>query len=548
MRRYDRPRTVPKLLGADIELGNSIVGLEIEGGTGSEASQALLRQIDGRRHRRSSPMTGGWYSGYGYGSAGAWGSRGHDYDPQDWGRKFLSTNGGCAYIDLNHLELCIPEVLSARDHVASWHAMLRIARNAQIAAGEALPSGQSVRVMVNNSDGLSNSYGSHLNVLVSRPAWDRLFRRKLHHAFFLAAYQASSILFTGQGKVGSENGAPEVDYQISQRADFFETLTGPQTTYYRPLVNSRDEPLCGSLGSDDLARLHVIFYDNTLCHVASFLKVGVLQVILAMIEAEQIDPTLALDDPVDAIVAWSHDLDLEATARLISGRRIGALEMQYEFLERASHWVDSGACDTIVPEAKEILRTWEETLGLLEHKDTIALARRVDWALKLLVLDGVLQSRSDLEWQSPEIKHLDQIYGSLDPEEGLYWAYERSGLIERLVSDERIEHFVSHPPENTRAWGRAMLLRLAGDEIDEVNWDQLTFRRAKGRERMRLNLPDPLGFARSDVEPALANDPELDDVLEALGAKEITYRTTRVWNDTPNQHSSRNGSLRSSTH
>mgnify|MGYP000615072306 CR=1 FL=1 len=52
------------------------------------------------------------------------------YNPQDWGRKFLATNGGCIYIDSNHLEICLPEVRRALEHVAAWHAMLRIARAA----------------------------------------------------------------------------------------------------------------------------------------------------------------------------------------------------------------------------------------------------------------------------------------------------------------------------------------------------------------------------------------------------------------------------------
>ena len=100
-------------------------------------------------------------------------------NPQDRLRRFLPSNGGCAYIDLNHLELCLPEVASARDHVAAWHAMLRIARQAQVQADRKLPAGRKVQVLVNNSDGMGNSYGSHLNFLVTRQARRNLFRRKL---------------------------------------------------------------------------------------------------------------------------------------------------------------------------------------------------------------------------------------------------------------------------------------------------------------------------------------------------------------------------------
>src|SRR5512139_214850 len=139
---------VPKLCGADVELGNFVLGRYREDGTGLEASRALLREIDGVPNlRRSNSTTSGYAGGYG-----------QTYDPQDWGRKFLSSNAGCAYIDLNHLEICLPEVVSAFEHVAAWHAMLRLTRRALFAANERLPPGQRIQVLVNNSDGQSNSY------------------------------------------------------------------------------------------------------------------------------------------------------------------------------------------------------------------------------------------------------------------------------------------------------------------------------------------------------------------------------------------------------
>jgi hypothetical protein len=33
-----------------------------------------------------------------------------------------------------------------------------------------------------------------------------------------------------------------VDYQMSQRAEFFEEIVGLETTLKRPIVNTRDEP------------------------------------------------------------------------------------------------------------------------------------------------------------------------------------------------------------------------------------------------------------------------------------------------------------------
>ena len=71
---------------------------------------------------------------------------------------------------MNHLELAIPEVLSAFDHVAAWHAMLRIVRRAWRTANEKLPDGQRIQLLVKNSDGQSHTYGSPLNFLVTRQA------------------------------------------------------------------------------------------------------------------------------------------------------------------------------------------------------------------------------------------------------------------------------------------------------------------------------------------------------------------------------------------
>ncbi len=93
---------LPKLCGSDVELGNFVLGGASPRGTGEEASRALLAEIRGYPGRDAGPVQ----------------------DPQDWGRKFLPSNGGCAYLDLHHLEICTPEVLSASDHVAIQSAIL----------------------------------------------------------------------------------------------------------------------------------------------------------------------------------------------------------------------------------------------------------------------------------------------------------------------------------------------------------------------------------------------------------------------------------------
>ena len=524
----------PIVCGADIELGNFVRGLDQRGGTGRGASRLLLREIQGYpgpkatalrvcecarcRSARKAVLAGTRVeASEGLGLA--------LFDPRDWGRKFLPTNGGCAYIDMDHLELCLPEVTSAFDHVSAWHAMLAIARKAMLAANAKLPPDQSLQLLVNNSDGFGHSYGSHLNFLVTRRTWDNLFQRKMHYLLWLAAFQASSIVFSGQGKVGSENDAPHVNYQISQRADFFEQLVSIQTTHNRPLVNSRNESLCGPGGpksGGDLARLHVIFFDNTLSHTACLLKVGVMQIVIAMIEAERVNLDLLLDDPVDAVHRWSHDPTLETRAHLAAGPDVTAVELQLLFLEEARTFVEDGGCEGIVPRASEIIELWADTLQKLWRRDWASLEGRLDWVLKLRLLEGVIAERRGLDWSSIELKHLDHAYANLDLNEGLYWACERSNRVERIASEEEIAFFETNPPNDTRAWTRAMLLRAVEPAaIIDVDWHQMefAFRDQENRgQRLSLKMGHPLAFNRTETEAVIAKSQTLEGLLKRLGS------------------------------
>jgi Pup amidohydrolase len=525
---------LPKLCGTDIEVGNFILGTDSASRTGGDAARALLREIDGLPAREAGgswlaappPSTCGslaassWHPDH----SASWAPPPRAYDRQDWGRKFLR-NGSCAYIDLDHLELASAETLSARDQLACQRALLRIARSAMIAANARLPRGRRLQVLLNNTDGSGSSYGSHVNVLLDRQAWDDLFDRRLHHLLYLAAFQVSSIVFTGQGKVGSENQAPPVDYQLSQRADYFETLVGEQTTYRRPLVNARCEPLAGGAGRRgraDRARIHSIFFDHSLCPVASWLRLGSFQIVLAMLEAGRVDGRCLLDDPLEAVLAWSHDPTLRARAHLVDRRALTAAELQAGFVEAARSFVDEGGCAGIVPDAESIVGTWERVVDRLLARDLDALAPQLDWVLKLSILERAMNTRGGLDWSSPQIKHLDHLYSSLDPDEGLYWSYERAGLVTPLVGDERITWFESNPPECTRAWTRGMLLSRAGvSGVEDVNWDWVRVS-APGRGGWRIprtvHLDDPLGWTREHAASAFEGGDGLHGLVDRLEA------------------------------
>jgi proteasome accessory factor A len=359
--------------------------------------------------------------------------------------------------------------------------------------------------------------------MISRRTYDNIFLRKSHYLQFLASFQISNILLTGQGKVGAENGRPFAPYQISQRADFFEILQGPQTTYKRPIVNARDEALCGRSYADDPsahARLHVIFFDSALAHGSALFRVGPMQLILTLLELGLVNSRLILDDPLAALQSYSRDPALQARVELIGGEQLTLLELQTAYLEEVKRHADKGLFNGIVPRAAEIIALWEDALNIFAKRDYMAAARRgIDWILKLIAIERSMDQNAGMDWNSPEIKVIDHLYSSLD-NDGLYWAYEASGLTEQLVTPERIAHFAVNPPLDTRAWTRAMLLRSAApDSVVSVDWDSITFK-LRGRYNWptyrTFHMDNPLGYTQADAQEIFDSSLDFPSLLDAL--------------------------------
>src|SRR5262249_24942240 len=146
----------------------------------------------------------------------------------------------------------------------------------------------------------------------------------------------------------------------------------------------------------------------------------------------------------------------------------------------AGEFVSAGLAETCVPGAAAIVACWQETLDWLARRDLAALSRRVDWALKYLVLERQ-RGRQALSWDSPDIKCLDIRHASVDPDEGLFLRLAGAGQVEGMPSEEEIELCVESPPEDTRAYLRAHALRRFGDEVADVDWDRIRFRTSSER-------------------------------------------------------------------
>jgi proteasome accessory factor A len=412
-------------------------------------------------------------------------------------------NGSRYYVDHAHPEYSSPECLDARSAVIWDKAGERILEASIHAAQVIVAEGERVFIYKNNSDGKGNSYGCHENYLVSRQV---PFPQLVKH---LTPFFVSRQVFTGSGKVGAENGAETVDYQISQRADFFEVEVGLETTFKRPIINTRDEP---HADPERYRRLHVIVGDANMAELSTYLKVGTTSLLLKMIEDDFINDDFSLAEPVRSMRTVSHDPTCRAVIELSEGRSITAIDLQWEYLRLAKKYAqdnDSSGVD------EDVLLQWESVLeGLEAHP--MSLATKLDWVAKLHLLNAY-RERDDLPWDHSKLKMIDLQYHDVRRDRGLYYKLVSSGKIDRLVKDEEIDYAVDHPPEDTRAYFRGECLRRFSPKIVAASWDALIF--DTGDEPLRkVPTMEPTRGTKAHVQDLLDRSPDASTLLKNLSA------------------------------
>jgi len=412
------------------------------------------------------------------------------------------TNGARLYVDHAHPEYSAPECYDPLEAALYDKAGEVVLADAARAAQTMLPDGERLFIHKNNSDGKGNSYGAHENVLLSRAT---PFRELVQH---LLGFLTTRQIFTGSGKIGSENGRPPVPFQITQRADFFEERVGLETTLKRPIVNTRDEP---HAEPGSYRRLHVIIGDANLSETQTFLKLGSLAMFLAAVEDEALPPPPLPADPVESAWRISHDPTLGATIPLADGTTITALDLQWRYLGWVKEHADSVGAD---PVDRRVLDTWETVLVDLE-RDPLSTADRLDWTAKLQLLEGY-RDRDGLDWDDPKLRLLDLQYHDVDPERGLYHRLTAAGMMLRLFTDVEIATAAVKPPTRTRAYFRGTCVERFADEVVAANWDSMIF--DVGEDALkRVPMMEPLRGSKDRVADLIAASGSAADLVKALG-------------------------------
>jgi proteasome accessory factor A len=332
------------------------------------------------------------------------------------------------------------------------------------------------------------------------------FKQIVEH---LMPFLVTRQVYSGAGKVGSENRAHPCDYQLAQRSDFFETEVALDTMVKRPIINTRDEP---HADREKYRRLHVIVGDSNMSEYTIYLRNGATALALSMIEDGAITKDLSLRDPVRAIKEISHDPSCKREVQLDRGPRLTAVQLQREYLEMALAWTSSRTVDPIT---KDVLVKWGYVLERLE-RDPMELSREIDWVIKKALIESFME-RKELDWGSPQVQMMDLQYHDVRPDKGLYHVLERKGQVERIVTDDEIAAAVTRPPEDTRAYFRGECLKRYAPQVFGVNWDSISFG-VEDEPIKRILMAEPLKGSKLHVQDLLDASPTAAELVKNLRA------------------------------
>ncbi len=375
----------------------------------------------------------------------------------------ITPNGGKVYEDVGHVEFCTPETSNEVVRVAYFEAMKQYCNM----------KGYAHRLYCHCVDGEGNVFGgSHENYFTctSRKDWPKLI------PFLIAR-----TLIAGAGWWVKIDGTPT--YEISQRARFITTDVSADTMRNRGIINTRLEPLSEVRGWD---RMHVIYSEGTMCEVATFLKVGLMQLVIRLMESRAL-PLIEYDrsktvSDLRRVSGTMRDWFLEGVTK---GPK-GAVELLGCYVRRAKEIF--GGQDEVTD---AVIIIAEDTLEKLAS-DPMKLYGRLDWVTKYEVLRQFTDSieGDTFEWS----RSLDMEWHNLAQAEGLYYILRKDRKVERIVSDHLILQAMKEPPFDTRAYVRGKTQQLLqaegmGRELHSNAWEKIcvvdsSFNRASVLETM----------------------------------------------------------------
>ncbi|TCD54904.1 proteasome accessory factor PafA2 [Alloscardovia theropitheci] len=435
-------------------------------------------------------------------------------------------NGARIYVDHAHPEYSSPEVLTPQQALIYDRAGDAIMHEAAQSTHDDSNAQLPLTLYRNNVDGKGSSWGSHENYQVKRAVSFN------HLATIFTTHAVTRQIYTGTGRVGIGEKSEKAGFQISQRADYFKTDIGLQTTYDRPIVNTRDE----SHSTSEYRRFHVITGDANRMDVPEILKLGTTSLLLWALE-ECVQREISYDDflqsmtlkhPVNAMHEVSHDLALTHALEMYGGEDLTAFQCQL----RLRSWIYSIAAavyetdsrgEPLWPddETKEIMDLWAQALKdiaqLIHADDNERLtlkesAARLEWFAKWQILES-MRRRKECAWDNPLMQAMDISWAQMGTNS--LWN-KISSRTQKIASDAAISYAMGNPPDNTRAYTRGMCLQKYAPYLTAISWDSAIFSNNEADKPIVISLANPAQHTREEMTDTFTAEHKIEEVLSRL--------------------------------
>lgn len=470
--------------------------------------------------------------------------------PQRFITNTVSAFGARCYVDHAHPEYSSAEVNTPRAAVAAT----MLGDTVMLSATKMLQTqGRNIHLYRATTDGKGASWGAHESYQISRMVpFDQL-------ADLMLAHFSSRIVLVGAGRVGIGECSEHAGFQISQRADFMHAKLGLQTTFERPIVNTRDE----SHSSSAMRRLHVISGDANCMPIPNMIKLGATSMLAWLAECAY-DPTcegytpaafavlldgVVPEDSVRAMHEFSHDLSLQKKALVSNGQQLTALEIQRklfdevqsvgaviygtvsndnensenentgdkDFRTQSVRWPDQ--------ETALVMQLWQQVLDDLDTLTGISdeerisaheAASRIEWLLKWQMIERI-RRKLHTDWAAAQCAACDIAWGALDPEESLY--AKVSGNVQHLPNLDNIPHSSADQYRalytqglSDRARLRVALLNKCPQSIRAISWSSIVVCDTEGNiHEIHMEAPDDAATQRR--LQVIADSSSIEDVL-----------------------------------
>jgi proteasome accessory factor A len=272
---------------------------------------------------------------------------------------------------------------------------------------------------------------------------------------------------------------PTVDFQLSQRADHIVKTISSRVRFNRAIINPKWESY---YSYSNLHRLHILYGESNMSEYAAFLKIGTTSLVLDLIEEGFIPDGIEIEDPLITLREVSRDSSFRWPVLMRDGKRIPAIELQRRYLAEAKRRFTGKSAEKDL-----VLREWEQILNDLE-RDPLSTADRLDWSAKYVLFNQFIAENGG-SWQDDIMHSLDLEYHNISPASGLFYGLEEAGAMCRMVTDAEVEHAITNPPPDTRAYGRGQIVSQLINRPSAryvIDWDAVYIERNR-----QLDLKNP---------------------------------------------------------